>query len=104
MPSSSYAKQKLWQAVHALATRDGSLQGRLADAVVYLVDLRSMDSAIAPEYREKLTAILDSLTSEPPAGGEGAISATTRKMTIEEARRIADSIWDLFSKLCVDLS
>lgn len=99
----SYLRQKLWQAANALATGEESIQERLAKAAVYFVHLMPMDQAIPAEDREKLVAIVESLTSAP-AGAEGSISATTRTMTPEEARRVADSIWDLFSKLCVDLS
>jgi hypothetical protein len=99
MSSSTYTKKKLYEAVRSLATRDDSLKGRLADAAVYLVHLRPMLDGIAPEHRDKLMAILDSLTKEPPVAEEGAITATVQKMTDQEAGRTAEAILGLFTDL-----
>jgi hypothetical protein len=95
--SSNYAKQKLWEAVRALAIQDDSLQRRLADAAISLVHLRTIENTLAIEHRKKLTVILDSLTKETAVGDEGAIA--TQKLTSQEAIRVAEAIFELYTDL-----
>jgi hypothetical protein len=96
--SSTYVREKLWLAVHVLVTGDGGLQERLASAGIGLIGLPKT-VLLSTKNREAFDSIIQGLTKEPALGNEGRLVATSRKMSDEEAKRIADEILNLYTKL-----
>jgi hypothetical protein len=88
--------EKLQGATMSLA-RSGSIKDRLAEAYrVYLAELS--EEELPREVREEFTAITEALTRERPMmRGEDAVRASLRKMSIEEADRIACSVVRMFA-------
>jgi len=96
--SSSNVREKLWVALRALVTGGGSLQERLASAALGLATLPSKNG-LREKHRAALEAIMQDLTRESAAGNEGRIQATTRRMSDQEAVRIAGEILDLYTEI-----
>jgi len=88
--------EKLQGATMSLA-RSGSIKERLAEAYrVYLSELS--EEELPREMREEFHAVIEALTRERPMmRGEDAVRATLRKMSSEEADRIACSVVRMFA-------
>lgn len=95
--SIDYAKEKLWQAVHDLATSDLSIQDRLASAAMYLIRLGPSD--FPERLREEFDAVWRDITRQEPVADEGTIAATTRRLTSEQGARIAERILHIYAEL-----
>jgi hypothetical protein len=94
---SSYIREKLWQAVHVLATGDRSLQDRLFYAAQFLERLRPEE--LPDEIRDDFRTILDGLTDCEPVGTESAIRATTTRLKPEDAKKLAEQIVSMYTTL-----
>ena len=79
--------------------RSGSIKDRIADAYRnHLADVAEED--LPREIREEFRSVIESLTREPPMlRGEDAVRATIRKMSNEEADRLAGLIVRMFAVL-----
>lgn len=88
--------EKLQGATMSLA-RSGSIKDRLAEAYrSYLAGLTEED--LPWDLREEFRAVSDALTRERPVmRGDDPVRATIRKMSNEEADRIACSVVRLFA-------
>ena len=88
--------EKLQGATMSLA-RSGSIKDRLAEAYrSYLAELP--EDELPREMREEFRAVIDALTRERPLmRGEDAVRATLRKMSSDEADRIACCIVRIFA-------
>jgi hypothetical protein len=88
--------EKLQGATMSLA-RSGSIKDRLAEAYrSYLAEVA--EDELPREMRDEFRAVTDALTREPPMlRGEDAVRATLRKMSYEEADRIACSVVRIFA-------
>jgi hypothetical protein len=95
----TYGRQKLWQAVDALATGTGTIQERLANAAMGLSGLRPFENQLPVELHSQLKAIVQDLTRTPAQGDEGSIKATTRTMSEEEGAKLAKRIFSLYIEL-----
>jgi len=93
--SMDYAREKLYQAVHTLATSPESIQERLGWAAQFLVRLQEPGD-LPEEYREEFGAVCEQLTKEQPSGDEGNIVATARKLTDEQGRKLAERIFSIY--------
>lgn len=77
---------------------DGSVKARLARAWCrHLNDLE--DEVLPDELRTVFADLRESLYQHRPIGGESAVEATVRKMSVREAERHATSILTLLSRL-----
>jgi hypothetical protein len=90
-------KEKFWQAVHSLATGDDSIQQRLAAGALVLIRLEPGD--LPQKLRQEFDAVRHELTKENAEGDEGTIAATIRKLTPEEASKIAERILHIYTEL-----
>lgn len=90
--------EKLQGATMSLA-RSGSIKDRLTEAYrSYIAELAEDD--LPREMREEFRAVTDALTRERPMlRGEDAVRATLRKMSCEEADRVACSIVRMFAAM-----
>ncbi|HTX25309.1 MAG TPA: hypothetical protein VMD03_11700 [Steroidobacteraceae bacterium] len=77
--------------------RSGSIKDRLAEAYRnYLADIS--EEELPREIREEFRFVTLSLTREPPMlRGEDAVRATTRKMSNDEADRLASTVVRMFA-------
>jgi hypothetical protein len=89
----SYAKQKLWEAVHALAS-DGDIDKRLTFAGDRLVGL--LDAQVPSEYLEEFKAIKAALVT---TGLSSNRSYVDRQIPTEDAKVLSRRIVDLFTKI-----
>jgi len=96
--SSKNVKQVMWVAIRTLLLNDGRLQDRLASAAVPLTSLPSANN-LPKQVQGALDSIVRDLTNELTTGDEGTIAATTRKMSDEDAKRIAEEILRLYTEL-----
>jgi hypothetical protein len=89
--------ERLRLAVESLATGRGSLQDRLYYALlnIYVFRVEDFPVKIRDEFRE----IIEETTKVKPIGDEGSIKATCRIMSDEEAEKIAQRIFDLFTTI-----
>jgi hypothetical protein len=93
----STAWEKFQGATFSLA-RSGPIKDRLADAYRnYLADIQEED--LPRELREEFREVSDTLTRERPLRGEDAVRATTRKLSNDEADRIACSVVRIFAAI-----
>ncbi len=91
------AVQKFRSAALVLA-RSGTVKERLHAAYrQHLCDLEA--DALPSEIRDDFCAMLRSLTRERPLRGEDAATATIRKLSAEEAERLAALLIDMFARL-----
>jgi hypothetical protein len=90
---SGYAKQKLWEAVHALAG-DGEIDARLSLAGDCLIGLQ--DSQIPSPYLEEFKAIKAKLFTTPLSS---ARSYVPRQISTEDAVALSHRIVDFFSEI-----
>jgi hypothetical protein len=88
---SSYAKQKLWEAVHALAG-DGEIDKRLTFAGDCLVGLQ--DDQIPSEHLEEFKAIKAALVTTRLSSDRGYVD---RQISTEDAKALSRRIVDLFT-------
>ncbi|MBB5315878.1 hypothetical protein HDF09_000528 [Edaphobacter lichenicola] len=96
--SSRNVREKLWLAIRALTTSGGTLQERLVSAATGLCSLPS-NNELPKQYEEALSSIIRNLTKNHAVGNEGRIEATTRKISDQDASRIANEILDLYTSL-----
>jgi hypothetical protein len=101
MSSPNYTQEKLWQAVHLLATGAGPIRERLNYATQYLIRLhhvRPEERAFVehPELQARFDRVMEMLTSTPATGSEGTIAASTSGLSDEDAKKAAEEIFDLF--------
>jgi hypothetical protein len=77
--------------------RSGSIKDRLAEAYRnHLADIS--EDELPREIREEFHNVILSLTREPPMlRGEDAVRATTRKMSNDEADRLAGTVVRMFA-------
>ncbi|HUN25379.1 MAG TPA: hypothetical protein VMU67_03655 [Steroidobacteraceae bacterium] len=94
----STAWERFQEATLSLA-RSGPIKERLADAYRnFLADIAEDD--LPREIRDEFRAVSMSLTRERPTlRGEDAVRATTRKMSNDEADRLACTVVRLFSAI-----
>jgi hypothetical protein len=92
-----YTYERLHLAVENLATERGSLQDRLYYAFLDIHPLRVEDfpERLRNEFRE----ISEEMTKVKPVGDEGSIKATCIVMSDDEAAKIAQRIFDLFTAI-----
>lgn len=91
-----------WEKFHGATlslARSGSIKDRLSEAYRnYLADVR--EEELPREMREEFRAVHVMLTRERPMlRGEDAVRATIRKMSNEEADRVACSVVRIFGAL-----
>ena len=86
-----------FQAATVSLARSGSIKDRLADA--YRNHLSELaEDELPREIRDEFRSVTEALTREPPLSrGEDAIRATLRKMSNDEADRVASSVVHMFS-------
>jgi len=89
-----YVREKLANAVDALATGDGSLQQRLLSAALATATLRPADF-VDDESSAEFAAIREMLTRHEPRAGEGRIRATLARLSDDEARSLAQVFFEL---------
>ena len=96
--STACAWEKFQGATLSLA-RSGSIKDRLADAYRnHLCDVA--EDELPNDIRDEFRSLSCALTREPPLSrGEDAIRASLRKMSNDEADRIASSVVRMFSAL-----
>lgn len=94
-----HARERFEQAIRALATLDGPLQGkRLESAALALIDLHPEE--FPSELRDAFLSIDRDLTKHAAENeGEGSIKATLRKMSNDEASDIARRMADVYLRL-----
>lgn len=90
----AYVRERLAQAVHALATADGTLPERLFSASLATSTLQPRDFG-DPESRADFGAIREMLTRREADANEGRIRATLERMSDAEARAVAERIFEL---------
>lgn len=92
-------KERLYLATLSLVKGDGDVKDRLESAASsHLVGLvrREFDDLPETAWQEYL-AILDQLTSRPEkVKDEGKLHATIHELTDDEARRLAERIFNLY--------
>lgn len=94
--SLDYVWQKLFGAVHGMATGSRSLRERLCAAMVGMVVLKP-DDFPEGDLRRRWIGIREDLTIlESRRPGEGTIEATTAQLSDHDANAIAERIFDLF--------
>jgi hypothetical protein len=89
--------ERLRLAVESLATGRGSLQDRLYYAFLHIYVFRVED--FPERLRDDFIGICEEMTKIKADGGEGYIKATCRVMSDEEAEKIAQKIFDLFTTI-----
>src|SRR5688572_8230746 len=96
MTNSAVCAWEKFQSATLSLARSGSIKDRLADAYRnHLCDVAEDD--LPKEIREQFRSLSDALTREPPLSrGEDAIRATLRKMSNDEADRMASSVVQMF--------
>ena len=91
-----YVREKLGQALDALATGLGTLQERLRNAMLNIVVLEPEDF-VDDESRSLFAELSYWITDTEAEADEGTIAATVTPLNDEEARRLAQIIVDLDS-------
>jgi hypothetical protein len=89
-----YVREKLAEAVHALATGTGPLRQRLFLAALVTSTLQPRDFADA-QSRAAFGAVREMLTRHEALADEGRIGATLAPMSDDEARSVARRIVEL---------
>jgi len=89
-----YVREKLAQAVHALATGTGPLHQRLLLASLATSTLQPRDF-VDDESRAGLGAIIEMLTRHEALADEGRVRATLARMSADEARSVAKRFLEL---------
>ena len=94
--SREYAIEKLYLAVLGLMAGTGEIHQRLESAANTLHTLDATRD-FPTDLQGRFTALWDSLTrEEAESKGEGRIRATIRKMTPDDAAKLAEQIFDLY--------
>ena len=86
-----YVREKLAEAVHALATGTGPLRQRLFAATLATSTLQPRDFADV-QSRAAFGAVREMLTRHEALADEGRIGATLARMSDDEARSVARRI------------
>ena len=95
--STNYAKQRFWEAIHSLATFDGTIQRRLASAAKCLLTLQPAD--LPDKLRQEFDGVQEELSKQEATGSEGTIVATTRQLTSEQGSKLANRILNIYMEL-----
>ena len=77
---------------------DGHIKQRLVSAYAENIDGMSEDD-LPGELQKNFLDLKNELHSVPPLNGEGAVCATVRKMSVEEASACAEKLLALYSAL-----
>jgi hypothetical protein len=93
-----YVREKLAQAVRALAIEEGTLRQRLFAAALATSTLQPRDFG-DDESRVEFGAIREMLTRHEARAGEGRVGATLARMSDDEARSVATRILELDARL-----
>ena len=93
-----YVRERLAEAVHALATADGPLAERLFAASLATATLHPRDFA-DEESRAEFSAIREMLTRHEGRENEGRVRATLARMSGGQARAVAERIFELDAHL-----
>jgi hypothetical protein len=93
-----YANEKLSSAVRYMVASPKGLHDRLDGAYATFHTLHAEHNleALPPDLRSKLESIFERLTREEAKGSEGKVSATLNVMSEEDARDLAQQIFDLY--------
>jgi hypothetical protein len=89
-----YVREKLAQAVDALATGTGQLRERLFSAALATSTLQPRDF-VDDESRAAFGAIREMLTRHEASADEGRVGATLARMSDDEARAVAKRMLEL---------
>jgi hypothetical protein len=94
----TYANEKLYSAVRYMATSSANLPDRIAGAFASFHTLLPPHNLknIPSKVQSKLVEIHDRLTREKAKGSEGDVHATLNVMTEDDARDLAEEIFDLY--------
>jgi hypothetical protein len=96
VPAEDYVREKLSQAVDALAVSVAPLQARVRSAVLAIHTLGPYDF-VDDGSRVTFSAIIDTATSRAAVADEGTIEATTSRMSDDQALAVAQQIVELDS-------
>jgi len=103
--SLDYISEKLTNAVHLLATSTESLQKRLEFAALSCHTIsgppHSEEGFPTDELKMRFIEWWRALTAKQAQGDEGALVATTRSLTDEEARRLAEELFNIYAEVGV---
>ena len=100
-----YAFEKLMATIDILATNKGRIKKRLFDAVLsQFINLTSdkITNYLPSNLQKKYDIIISILTKEKAIANEGSLEATIKKLSEEEAKKIAEDIFSLFFNFLVD--
>ena len=99
--SLEYAQGKLYEAVVTMATSRSSLQDRLANAYIYGFNTigLNLSADLPPELQSSYLEIEKALTKVPGQESEGAVVATTRAMSNDEAQKLIEQLVDLYNEV-----
>lgn len=89
-----YAQEKLGDAISYLASSDGDLRQRLANAFWGFHPVRPED--FPTDLQDQYRTIVSNLTKVQATGDEGSVIATTRAMAPVEAKKVAEDLFELF--------
>jgi hypothetical protein len=89
-----YVRERIAQAVHALATGTGPLRQRLFLAALATSTLQPRDF-VDDESRAAFGAIREMLTRHEARADEGRVGATLARMSDDEARSVARRLLEL---------
>ena len=93
---------KFFSAVNTLVG-PGTIQERLADAWLFqMVHIRP--ECLHEEVQEKFAALDARMTSKPADGDEGRIRASTRDLSDDEGREIAQGVVSIFNDIVEELA
>lgn len=93
-----YAREKFYIAIDTLATSPSPIQERLFYAAMSLIRLRPEDD-LPKELRKEFQAIIHELSKEPAIADEGTLAATTRKLSDDDAKKLAERILSIYIEL-----
>lgn len=94
----AYGREKFYQAIDALAASAAPIQKRLVLAATFLIRLKPEED-LPETLHEEFHAVWHELTREQAVGNEGNLEATTRKLTDEDASKLAERIFGMYVEL-----
>ena len=102
--SLDYISEKLTNAVQTLATSTASLQKRLEYAAFAAHTIsgapHSEEGFPTENLKVRFINWWHEVTAKQAPGDEGTIAATTRGLSDEEARRLAEELFDIYTRPC----
>jgi hypothetical protein len=72
---------------------------RLASAAMTLIRLHAPGNDLPKNLHEELNSLMHELTKEPAHGNEGTIVTTTKELSTQEAKELAERILSIYTKL-----